>query len=135
MACHPHDPRCETSYTFTGPTGQTLDDRVAVRVAAACGLEHQLLRLGPDFFSNFAAHADRTVYVTDGCSGALGAHEIYFHRQARALAPVRLTGNYGSEILRGDHHLQTTSLAPSLFQAGIFASGQCHRPANQLRRA
>jgi asparagine synthase (glutamine-hydrolysing) len=37
MACHPHDPQHETSYTFTGPAGQTLDDRIAARVADACG--------------------------------------------------------------------------------------------------
>jgi asparagine synthase (glutamine-hydrolysing) len=116
MACHPHDPHRETSYTFTGPTGQTLDDRVAKRVAAACGLEHRLLRLGPDFFSNFAAHADRTVYITDGCSGVLGAHEIYFHRQARTLAALRLTGNYGSEVLRAISTLKPLGLAPQTFR-------------------
>ena len=115
MACHPHDPRHETSYTFTGPTGRTLDDRVAARVAAACGLEHQLLRLQPDFFSNFAAHADKTVYITDGCSGILGAHEIYFHQQARPLAALRLTGNYGSEICRAISTFKPLGLAPQLF--------------------
>jgi asparagine synthase (glutamine-hydrolysing) len=114
MACHPHDRQHETSYTFTGPTGQTLDDRVAARVAAACGLEHQLLRLQPDFFANFAAHADKTVFVTDGCSGILGAHEIYFHQQARKLATLRLTGNYGSEICRAISTFKPLGLAPQI---------------------
>ena len=115
MACHPHDRLHETTYTFTGPTGETLDDRVAGRVAAACGLEHRLLRLAPDFFSNFAAHADKTVFVTDGCSGISGAHEIYFHRQARALATLRLTGNYGSEICRAISTFKPLGLAPQMF--------------------
>ena len=115
MACHPHDPRHETSYTFTGPTGRTLDDRVAARVAAACGLEHQLLRLQPDFFANFGAHADKTVFITDGCSGILGAHEIYFHQQARSLATLRLTGNYGSEICRAITTFKPLGLAPQIF--------------------
>ncbi len=115
MACHPHDPRRETSYTFTGPDGQTLDDRVAARVAAACGLEHHLLRLGPDFFADFATHADKTVLITDGCSGIMGAHEIYCHQQARALATLRLTGNYGSEILRAISTFKPLSLAPQIF--------------------
>jgi len=129
MACHPHDPGRETSYTFTGPLGQTLDDRVAARVAAACGLEHHLLRLEPDFFSNFAAHADQTVSITDGCSGILGAHEIYFHRQARALALLRLTGNYGSEICRAISTFKPLGLAPQIFHPDLMpgvnaASGQ-----------
>jgi asparagine synthase (glutamine-hydrolysing) len=119
MACHPHDARRETCYTFTGPSGRTLDDRVAARVAAACGLEHRLLRLGPDFFSDFAAQADRTVFITDGCSGILGAHEIYFHRQARALATLRLTGNFGSEICRAISTFKPLGLAPELFEPGF----------------
>jgi asparagine synthase (glutamine-hydrolysing) len=119
MACHPHDSRRETTYTFTGPTGRTLDDRVAARIADACGLEYRLLRLEPDFFADFAAHADRTVYVTDGCSGVLGAHEIYFHRQARPLASMRLTGNYGSEICRAITTFKPPGLAPWIFNPDI----------------
>jgi asparagine synthase (glutamine-hydrolysing) len=119
MACHPHDRQHETSYTFTGPAGKTLDDRVAARVAAACELEHQLLRLQPDFFANFAAHADKTVFITDGCSGILGAHEIYFHQQARKLATLRLTGNYGSEICRAISTFKPLGLAPQIFNSNF----------------
>jgi|ERR1017187_201362 asparagine synthase (glutamine-hydrolysing) len=136
MACHPHDRRHETSYTFTGPTGRTLDDHIAARVAATCGLEHQLLRLGPDFFANFAAHADKTVFITDGCSGILGAHEIYFHQQARQLATLRLTGNYGSEICRAISTFKPLGLALEIFNpdflpavnaaAGQLAAGKTH---------
>ena len=122
MACHPHDAARETSYTFTGPDGRTLDDRIAARVAAACGLEHQLLRLAPDFFSSFAAQADKTVFFTDGCSGILGAHEIYFHKLARPLAAMRLTGNYGSEILRAISTFKRIGLAPQIFDPQFFPS-------------
>jgi asparagine synthase (glutamine-hydrolysing) len=122
MACHSHNPRSETSYTFTGPVGQTLDDRVAARVAAACGLEHHLLRLKPDFFSDFAAHADKTVFITDGCSGITGAHEIYFHQQARPLAPLRLTGNYGSEVCRAISTFKPLGLDPQLFTPDVLAA-------------
>ena len=104
----------QTSYTFTGPRGQTLDDQVAARVAQAAGLEHRLLRLAPDFFNDFAAHADKTVLVTDGEFGIAGAHEIYFNRRARDLAPVRLTGNYGSEILRAISTFKPLPLASGL---------------------
>lgn len=122
MACHTHDARRETSYTFTGPNGRTLDDRIATRVAATCGLEHRLLRLGPDFFSNFALHADRTVYITDGCLGILGAHEIYFHRVARPLAAIRLTGNYGSEIFRGVSTFKPLGLDPGIFHPEFLSA-------------
>jgi asparagine synthase (glutamine-hydrolysing) len=101
LACKPENIESPVSYTFTGETGETFDDRVAAEVARACGLEHQLLRLRRGFFTDFASHADETVYVTDGSFGVIGAHEIYFNRQARQLAPLRLTGLFGSEILRG----------------------------------
>jgi asparagine synthase (glutamine-hydrolysing) len=137
MACQPHDPRRETTYTFTGPEGRTLDDRVAARVAAACGLEHHLLRLGPDFFADFAALADRTVYLTDGFSGITGAHEIYFHRLARLLAPLRLTGNFGSEVFRGVSTFKAADLAPGIFDreflplisaAGVLLASKKNHP-------
>jgi asparagine synthase (glutamine-hydrolysing) len=92
-----------------------LDDRLAARVAETCRLEHRLLPISGDFFSDFAAHADRTVFVTDGCFGITGAHEIYLNKQARQLAPVRLTGNYGSEVLRGVSTFKSIGLSPSLF--------------------
>jgi asparagine synthase (glutamine-hydrolysing) len=114
MAGRPHTVGTLACYTFSGQNGQTLDDRLAARVAEACGLDHHLLRLGPDFFSDFRSHADRTVYVTDGCFGVLGAHEIYLNRQARRFGTVRLTGNYGSEVLRGVSTFKPIGLSPDL---------------------
>jgi len=114
MACRPKTGENPVCYTFSGQDGLTLDDRLAARVAESCGLEHQLLRIGSDFFSDFAAYADRTVYITDGCLGILGAHEIYFNAHARLLAPVRLTGNFGSEVLRGVSTFKRIGLSPDL---------------------
>lgn len=114
MACLPGSPRDVVCYTFSGEEGLTLDDRLAARVAKSCGLEHYLLRIGSDFFSDFAAYADRTVYITDGSFGILGAHEIYLNAKARQLAPVRLTGNFGSEVLRGVSTLKPIGLSHDL---------------------
>jgi asparagine synthase (glutamine-hydrolysing) len=122
MACRPDSARDVVCYTFSGETGETLDDRLAAQVAKACGLEHQLLRIGSDFFSDFASHVDRTVYLTDGYFGATGAHEIYFSKKARSLAPVRLTGNYGSEILRGVSTFKPLRLSAALFNRDVKAA-------------
>ena len=114
MACRPQNNGHTTCYTFSGNNGHTLDDKIAARVAAASHLEHNLLRLDNDFFSDFAAHADKAVFATDGAAGIINAHEIYFNRRARQLAPVRLTGNYGSEILRSMSTFKPVPLAPEL---------------------
>ena len=115
MACRPQMSNEPVCYTFSGPSGQTFDDRLANKIAQKCGLQHRLLRLGENFFPDFATHVDQTVYVTDGCFGVLGAHEIYFNDKARELAPVRLTGNFGSEILREVSTFKPICLSRDLF--------------------
>src|SRR6478736_386731 len=44
-----------------------------------------------------------------------GAVELYVNRKAREIAPVRLTGNYGSEILRSNVAFRPRKLDRSLF--------------------
>jgi len=119
MACLPKAGEKAVCYTFSGEKRDTLDALLAARVAEVCGLEHQILRIGPAFFSDFASHVDRTVYVTDGYLGSLGAHEIYLNNQARALSPVRLTGNFGGEILRGVSMFKPLHLVHRLFNADL----------------
>jgi asparagine synthase (glutamine-hydrolysing) len=88
-------------YTFSGLAERTLDERLAARVAAVAGLEHHVLRVAPDFLSRYGHWVDRTVFLTDGCAGATASHEIYLNALARSLSKVRVTGNFGSEVLRG----------------------------------
>jgi asparagine synthase (glutamine-hydrolysing) len=114
MACRPEGLAKPICYTFSGEKVRTLDARLARRVAEACGLEHRILRVGADFFVKFASYVDRTVYATDGCAGVLGAHEIYFNEQARKLASLRLTGVFGSEVLRGMSTFKPTGLTFNL---------------------
>ena len=87
-------------YTFGGLSGETLDQRIGARLAAMCGLTHVSLRIDQRWLETFAAQVDRTVWVTDGTAGATTAHEIWLTGQGRALGTVRLTGNFGSEVLR-----------------------------------
>ncbi len=94
LACMPALARAPICYTFGGQTHQTLDARIGAQVAQTKGLDHHLLRIDADFVSNFGRYVDRTVCITDGCAGALGAHEIYLTALARKISPIRLTGNY-----------------------------------------
>jgi len=126
MACRSPYDGDSTCYTFTGNRGRTLDDKIAARVAVVVKLDHSLLRLDHDFFSNTAAYADKAIFATDGCAGVFNAHEIYFNRLARQIAPIRLTGNYGSEILRGISTFKKSPLTPQLFNPELrqaIASG------------
>jgi len=114
VACLPPLADRPVCYTYAGQRGETLDARLASKVAAVCNLDHSLLRISTDFFSEFAEHVDRTVYLTDGYFGVVGAHEVYLNRQARKLAPVRLTGIFGGEVLRSVSTFKPINLAPQL---------------------
>ncbi len=122
MACLPEESKNALCYTYSGQGADTLDARLAARVAAACDLEHTILGIRPDFFSNFPVHADRTIYITDGCFGISGAHEIYMSEQARRLSPVRLTGVFGGEVLRGVSTFKRLGLCPQLVNSQIRSS-------------
>jgi asparagine synthase (glutamine-hydrolysing) len=115
MACLPETRENAICYTYSGQAADTLDARLAARIAAACGLQHMILRIRPAFFSSFQVHADRTVYLTDGCFAISGAHEIYMSEQARSLSSMRLTGVFGGEVLRGVSTFKPLGLCRQLF--------------------
>jgi asparagine synthase (glutamine-hydrolysing) len=93
--------RGASCYTYSGEESDPLDARIAARVAAACGLPHTSLRLERSFFERFPTLADQVVYLSDGYFGVAGAHEVYFSELAQGISSHRLTGNYGSEVMRG----------------------------------
>jgi len=102
-------------YTFTGNGRDTFDLKIARLLAKACGQLHSTIRLGPEFFDNFPSYAEKTVYITDGCRDACGAHDIYFNTIAREIAPAKLTGKFGSEVLRGVRMLKAQPPVLDLF--------------------
>ena len=119
MACLPRPSGLAVAYTYAANIGDTLDLTIAARVAASRGVPHRALRVGNDFLTDYGRQVDRTVFVTDGCAGALGAHEIYLSEQARRLATVRLTGNFGSEVLRSMSTFKPMGLPSTMFDAGF----------------
>src|SRR5690606_35029647 len=89
-------------YTFGGPYRECADLRIAKRLAAIAQQPHTTLSIRPNFFQSFGELARETVWTTDGTMDVSGSVELYVNRLARDIAPVRLTGNYGSEILRSN---------------------------------
>ena len=101
LAAMPPDRSDVHCYTFGGLDGETLDQTIGARIAAMCGLSHASLRIDPQWLETFAEQVDRTVWSTDGTAGATTAHEVFLTGRGRELGRVRLTGNFGSEVLRG----------------------------------
>jgi asparagine synthase (glutamine-hydrolysing) len=97
-------------YTFGGSYRDCSDVKIARKVAKQCRQQHETIVVGPQFLSEFAGLAAKAVYVSDGTMDVTGSVELYVNRIARQIAPVRLTGNYGSEILRGNIAFRPTSV-------------------------
>ena len=88
-------------YTFGSMYRDTFDVQIAREIAKACGQPHHVLVLGEEFLRDFTNYLEKSVYISDGYLGMSGAAELYLNSLARNIAPVRVTGNYGGELLRG----------------------------------
>lgn len=107
------------AYTFGGNLGETFDIRTARKVAHILGQSHQTIRIDDHYFKNFADYVRRSVYISDGTHEALGAHDLYFNEQARRIAPVRLTGKFGSEVVRIRRMIPYDTFPVELLQPGF----------------
>ena len=101
MACLYSSPGAYPCYTFGSMYRDTFDVKVARKVARECSQAHQVFILGEEFVSKLPMYLEKAVFLSDGYLGLTGAAELYANSLARGIAPVRLTGNWGSELLRG----------------------------------
>ena len=60
-----------------------------------------MLELGAQFLRGARKNLEQAIFISDGYLGMSGAAELYLNRIARSIAPARMTGNWGSELLRG----------------------------------
>jgi asparagine synthase (glutamine-hydrolysing) len=87
-------------YTWGGKYRDCADVKIARRAARISHQPHKTILVGDDFLSQFPELAARTTYISDGTMDVTGSIDLYVQRQARQIAPVRLSGVCGGEILR-----------------------------------
>lgn len=100
LANYPRTPGSLTSYTFGSMYRDTWDVRVGRRVAAICQQPHRVIELGNEFLTAFGMWAQRTVLITEGTVDLYRAPDLYFSSKVREVAPAKVVGTYGSEIVR-----------------------------------
>jgi asparagine synthase (glutamine-hydrolysing) len=120
MAWRKDAPGSLPCYSFAGVYRDSQDVLVARRVAAISGQPHQDIRVGKEFWSRFPKYAERTVYLTDGCADVGCSAVLYANERARAIAPVRMTGNYGGEVLRRVRAFKPVDPLPDLFDPELL---------------
>ena len=111
--------KCKTGslpcYTFGSMLRENHDVRVARRVAEACKQSFQVIAAGQEFLSQFPYYAQRAVYLADGCVDVSRSPDVYLNERARKIAPVRMTGNLGGELLRRIRTFKPVEPLPGLF--------------------
>jgi asparagine synthase (glutamine-hydrolysing) len=115
--CQPGSLPC---YTFNGMFRECQDVVISREVARACEQSHQIIPVGLPFLSRFSHYAERTVYLTDGCADISRSPDLYANEKAREIAPVRMTGLYGGEVLRRVRAFKPVGPLEGLFSGEIL---------------
>jgi asparagine synthase (glutamine-hydrolysing) len=121
MAWHKAAPGSLPCYSFGGMFRDCQDVTLARKVASACGQTHQVIPVGKEFLSRFSHYAERTVYLTDGCMDVGHTPDLYVNERAAAIAPVRMTGNYGGEVLRRVRAFKPGQPTPGLYRPELLS--------------
>jgi asparagine synthase (glutamine-hydrolysing) len=133
MAWQKSPPGSLPCYSFGGSYRDCQDVVVARRVARACGQTHQVIPVAEEFLSAFAHYAQRTVYLSDGCVDTSHSPDLFVNERARQIAPARMTGNYGGEVLRRVRAFKAGSPPAGLFHPDLDQYfGQAKTTYNEL---
>ena len=115
MAWRKPAPNSLPCYTYGGTFRDCQDVRIARQVAAVCGQPYSVITVGDEFLSRFPRYAERSVYLSDGSIDLSRSPDLYFSEKAREIAPVRMVGTYGSEVLTQAPMFKPVRPLPGLF--------------------
>jgi len=102
-------------YTFGSMYRENQDVYLARRVAEICGQPYQVVTVDEKVLAKFPHYAERTLFLTDGCVDVSRSADLYNNEMARHIAPVRMVGTFGSEIIRS-----AVMFKPSIPKADVF---------------
>jgi asparagine synthase (glutamine-hydrolysing) len=119
MAWHKAEPNSLPCYTFGSMYRDNEDVKLARRVARICGQPHQVMVTGEEFLSQFARYAERSIYLTDACVDLSRSPDLYVNEKVREIAPVRIVGTYGSEVLLHAVMFRAEETVAGLFQPEV----------------
>jgi asparagine synthase (glutamine-hydrolysing) len=100
LASHPPAPGSLPSYTFGSKFRASRDVVVGRQIASICKQPHQVIEVGNEFLKGFPDYAQRSTYITEGTVDVSRASDLYVSEKVRGVAPAKIVGTYGSEILR-----------------------------------
>jgi asparagine synthase (glutamine-hydrolysing) len=120
MAWRKAEPNTLPCYTFGSMYRENQDVHLARRVADICKQPYQLITVSKEVVERFPEYAERTVYLTDGCVDVSRSLDLYNNAMARQIAPVRMVGTFGSEIIRNAVMFKCKPPQEDIFQPEIL---------------
>jgi asparagine synthase (glutamine-hydrolysing) len=102
--------------------------RLSRRIADIAEQPHHTLRLDQSFFTGFTEIAERAVFLSDGSMDVTGSIDLYLQKKARQIAPIRISGVYGGELLR-----RLVVFRPMRLAGEVFSSELAHAMGNAAR--
>jgi asparagine synthase (glutamine-hydrolysing) len=115
MAWRKAAPNSLPCYTYGSMYRDNQDVKLARRVAKICGQPHQVITTGSEFLTRFPHYAERSIYLTDACVDLDRSPDLYVSEKVRQIAPVRIVGTYGSEMLLHAVMFKAEQPVPGLF--------------------
>jgi asparagine synthase (glutamine-hydrolysing) len=94
-----------------------------------------VITAGPEFLSQFAHYAERSILLSDACVDLSRSPDLYVQEKVREIAPVRMVGTYGSEILLQAVMFKAIAPAAGLFEPlreSIEAGIETYNTARQV---
>jgi asparagine synthase (glutamine-hydrolysing) len=135
MAWRKATPGSLPCYTFGSMYRENQDVYLARRVAEICGQPYRVVTVDEKVLAKFPHYAERTLYLTDGCVDTSRSADLYNNEMARQIAPVRMVGTFGSEIIRGAVMFKAVTPSSDVFRSEVLAlvskAAQTYR--NQLQ--
>jgi asparagine synthase (glutamine-hydrolysing) len=120
MAWRKAPPDSLPCYTFGSMYRDNQDVLLARKVAQICGQFHQVIPTGKEFLTRFPHYAERSIYLTDANVDLSRSPDLYVNEKVREIAPVRVVGTYGSEVLLHDVMFKATIPADGLFRPDLL---------------
>jgi asparagine synthase (glutamine-hydrolysing) len=100
LAWAPRPPGALPCYTFSGRYRDCNDVKLARQLAKLSHQPHQTIPIDGVFLSQFPSLVEKVAYIGEGNLDASGTIDLFVQREARKIAPIRVTGTNGGELLR-----------------------------------
>jgi len=100
LAWAPRPPGGLPCYTFSGRYRDCNDVKLARHLAQLSRQPYQTIPIDGVFLSQFSSLAEKVAYISEGTLDASGSIDLFVQGEARKIAPIRVTGTNGGELLR-----------------------------------